>query len=152
MSVCFCRDAMSVRVESSGDRLQADQSCVASRPPWLSSKHVPQPKDSKGDTLVSHHHALSGSLRLNDLPRSPALASHHCLSLMTTASPTAIVDPSKGWRPCHIHGGPAAHAHKADDRYEMRREAQEIIPGVFLGPIQASTNLNRLKSMGITHM
>lgn len=71
---------------------------------------------------------------------------------MTTASPTAVVNPPKGWRRGHIHGGPAAHAHEADNRYEMRREAQEIIPGVFLGPIQASTNLNRLKSMGITHM
>lgn len=58
----------------------------------------------------------------------------------------------KGWRPGHVHGGLSPRPHETDDRYEMRREAQEIIPGVFLGPIQASTNMNRLKSMGITHM
>lgn len=34
----------------------------------------------------------------------------------------------------------------------MRREAQLIIPGVYLGPFQASTNLNKLETLGITHM
>ena len=34
----------------------------------------------------------------------------------------------------------------------MRREAQEIIPGLYLGPFQASVNLGRMKSLGITHV
>lgn len=34
----------------------------------------------------------------------------------------------------------------------MRREAQEIVTGLYLGPFQASTNLVKLKTMGITHM
>ncbi|WRT66312.1 uncharacterized protein IL334_003267 [Kwoniella shivajii] len=37
-------------------------------------------------------------------------------------------------------------------RYEMRREAQQIIPGLYLGPFQSSTNLNKMKLMGITHV
>lgn len=37
-------------------------------------------------------------------------------------------------------------------RYEMRREAQEILPGLYLGPFQASTNMAKLRSMGVTHM
>lgn len=37
-------------------------------------------------------------------------------------------------------------------RYEMRREAQAIVPNLFLGPFQASTNLRRLREKGITHM
>ncbi|WWC89341.1 uncharacterized protein L201_004262 [Kwoniella dendrophila CBS 6074] len=37
-------------------------------------------------------------------------------------------------------------------RYEMRREAQQIIPGLYLGPFQSSTNLTRMKTMGITHV
>lgn len=37
-------------------------------------------------------------------------------------------------------------------RYEMRREAQEILPNLYLGPFQASTNLGRLRSMGIAYM
>lgn len=37
-------------------------------------------------------------------------------------------------------------------RYEMRREAQTIIPNLYLGPFQASTSLHRLKQLGVTHM
>ncbi|WWC70249.1 uncharacterized protein I206_104199 [Kwoniella pini CBS 10737] len=37
-------------------------------------------------------------------------------------------------------------------RYEMRREAQQIIPGLYLGPFQSSTNLTKMKMMGITHV
>ncbi|PSS06832.1 hypothetical protein PHLCEN_2v3551 [Hermanssonia centrifuga] len=36
--------------------------------------------------------------------------------------------------------------------YEMRREPQEIIPGLLLGPLQASKSLETLQSLGITHM
>ena len=37
-------------------------------------------------------------------------------------------------------------------RYEMRRECQEILPGLLLGPFQASKELDRLQSLKITHM
>ncbi|WVR06973.1 hypothetical protein IAU60_004010 [Kwoniella sp. DSM 27419] len=37
-------------------------------------------------------------------------------------------------------------------KYEMRREAQEVIPGLYLGPFQSSLNLDRMRSMGITHV
>ncbi|KAI9206122.1 tyrosine phosphatase-like protein-like protein [Polychytrium aggregatum] len=39
-----------------------------------------------------------------------------------------------------------------DWRYEMRREIQEIVPGLFLGPYSCSKNLQDLQSKGITHM
>ncbi|KAJ7459696.1 phosphotyrosine protein [Mycena latifolia] len=37
-------------------------------------------------------------------------------------------------------------------RYEMRRECQEILPGLLLGPFVASKSLETLKSLGITHI
>ncbi|PAV17287.1 phosphatases II [Pyrrhoderma noxium] len=37
-------------------------------------------------------------------------------------------------------------------RYEMRRECQEIVEGIFLGPFQASKSLESLRSHGITHI
>lgn len=37
-------------------------------------------------------------------------------------------------------------------RYEMRRECQEILPGLLLGPFVASKSLPTLESLGITHM
>ncbi|WVQ99354.1 hypothetical protein IAU59_006487 [Kwoniella sp. CBS 9459] len=40
----------------------------------------------------------------------------------------------------------------AEWKYEMRREAQEILPGLYLGPFQASTNLDKMRMMGITHI
>ncbi|WVF71536.1 hypothetical protein IAT40_006344 [Kwoniella sp. CBS 6097] len=40
----------------------------------------------------------------------------------------------------------------AEWKYEMRREAQEILPGLYLGPFQASTNLDKMRLMGITHI
>lgn len=36
--------------------------------------------------------------------------------------------------------------------YEMRREAQEIIPGLFLGAFNTATNADRLAEAGITHL
>lgn len=36
--------------------------------------------------------------------------------------------------------------------YEMRRECQEILPGVLLGPMQASKSLETLQRHGITHI
>ncbi|KAJ3491103.1 hypothetical protein NLI96_g949 [Meripilus lineatus] len=36
--------------------------------------------------------------------------------------------------------------------YEMRRQCQEILPNLFLGPLQASKSLEALKSLGITHI
>ncbi|KAI6121020.1 phosphotyrosine protein [Pisolithus croceorrhizus] len=37
-------------------------------------------------------------------------------------------------------------------RYEMRRECQEILPGLLLGPFQASKSLSALKNLGVTHI
>jgi hypothetical protein len=37
-------------------------------------------------------------------------------------------------------------------RYEMRRECQEILPGLLLGPFQASKSLELLQGLQITHM
>lgn len=36
--------------------------------------------------------------------------------------------------------------------YEMRREAQEIVPGLLLGAYNAATNADRLAEAGITHL
>ncbi|KIM78531.1 hypothetical protein PILCRDRAFT_824434 [Piloderma croceum F 1598] len=37
-------------------------------------------------------------------------------------------------------------------RYEMRRECQEILPGLLLGPFQASKSLEILQGLHITHI
>ncbi|KAJ7212263.1 protein-tyrosine phosphatase-like protein [Mycena pura] len=37
-------------------------------------------------------------------------------------------------------------------RYEMRRECQEILPGLLLGPFVASKSLDTLRALGITHI
>ncbi|KAG8789833.1 hypothetical protein FRC15_000025 [Serendipita sp. 397] len=37
-------------------------------------------------------------------------------------------------------------------RYEMRRECQEIIPGLLLGPFLVSKNLEKLKQLRVTHI
>jgi len=37
-------------------------------------------------------------------------------------------------------------------RYEMRRECQEILPGLLLGPFVASKSLETLQSLQITHI
>jgi len=39
-----------------------------------------------------------------------------------------------------------------DDRYEMRRECQEILPGLILGPLQAAKSLDILRGLGVTHV
>lgn len=39
-----------------------------------------------------------------------------------------------------------------DWRYEMRRQAQEILPNLFLGPFQPSNQLSILQSLKITHI
>jgi len=37
-------------------------------------------------------------------------------------------------------------------RYEMRRECQEILPGLLLGPFTASKSIKTLHALRITHM
>ena len=37
-------------------------------------------------------------------------------------------------------------------RYEMRRECQEILPGLLLGPFVASKSLETLKGLNVSHM
>jgi hypothetical protein len=34
----------------------------------------------------------------------------------------------------------------------MRRECQEILPGLILGPLQVSKSLNLLQGLGVTHV
>lgn len=34
----------------------------------------------------------------------------------------------------------------------MRRDCQEIIPGLLLGPFQISKSLEALQQLGVTHM
>nr|AIC33777.1 dual specificity phosphatase [Puccinia cf. psidii AE-2014] len=40
----------------------------------------------------------------------------------------------------------------ADWKYEMRRQAQEVLPSIYLGPYQSSRDLNTLQQLGITHI
>ncbi|RUS28022.1 protein-tyrosine phosphatase-like protein, partial [Jimgerdemannia flammicorona] len=47
---------------------------------------------------------------------------------------------------------PLTNAIVLDWRYEMRREMQEILPGLFLGPYSVSKQLQLLQSVGITHV
>ncbi|KAI8992072.1 protein-tyrosine phosphatase-like protein [Mycotypha africana] len=44
------------------------------------------------------------------------------------------------------------HNSMDDWKYEMRREIQEIVPGVFLGPFAACRNVENLKAKGITNI
>ncbi len=37
-------------------------------------------------------------------------------------------------------------------RYEMRRECQEILPNLWLGPFVVSKSAEAMHSLGITHM
>ncbi|KAF8630907.1 hypothetical protein AX17_005265 [Amanita inopinata Kibby_2008] len=37
-------------------------------------------------------------------------------------------------------------------RYEMRRECQEILPNLYLGPFVASKSLETLQALGVTHI
>jgi len=37
-------------------------------------------------------------------------------------------------------------------KYEMRRECQEILPGLILGPLQAAKSLDILQGLGVTHV
>ena len=39
-----------------------------------------------------------------------------------------------------------------DCRYEMRRECQEILPGLILGPLQAAKSLDILRGLQVTHV
>ncbi len=34
----------------------------------------------------------------------------------------------------------------------MRRDSQEVIPGLYIGPLQSSKDLTKLQSSGITHV
>ncbi|GAA5837473.1 hypothetical protein JCM3766R1_000457 [Sporobolomyces carnicolor] len=43
-------------------------------------------------------------------------------------------------------------ANKKEWRYEMRREAQEIVPGLYVGPFQPSWKLEILQGLGISHI
>ncbi|CAE6419749.1 unnamed protein product [Rhizoctonia solani] len=55
-----------------------------------------------------------------------------------------------------VHPGSTAPSiSKTNDvewRYEMRRDCQEIFPGLLLGPFQASKDLDRMRALGITHV
>ncbi|KAJ3166981.1 hypothetical protein HDU88_003070 [Geranomyces variabilis] len=50
--------------------------------------------------------------------------------------------------PSVASGSPDSH----DWRYEMRRDMQQILPGVWLGPHHLSRDKEAMKAKGITHM
>ncbi|WWC61821.1 uncharacterized protein I303_104406 [Kwoniella dejecticola CBS 10117] len=78
----------------------------------------------------------------------------------TSPIPTPVPAPHLGWGMMaeddnveRMGSGPGPMGGGNNEwRYEMRREAQQIIPGLYLGPFQSSTNLNKMKMMGITHV
>ncbi|POY70747.1 hypothetical protein BMF94_6157 [Rhodotorula taiwanensis] len=41
---------------------------------------------------------------------------------------------------------------RTDWKYEMRRDAQEILPGLYVGPFQPSWKREVLQGLGITHI
>ncbi|PVF98458.1 phosphatases II [Serendipita vermifera] len=58
------------------------------------------------------------------------------------------MQPPTGDRLKEIIQGPS----DVEWRYEMRRDCQEIISGLLLGPFLVSKNLERLKQLGVTHI
>ncbi|KLT46571.1 phosphatases II [Cutaneotrichosporon oleaginosum] len=71
------------------------------------------------------------------------------LSVLAPAAPSPTLTPPVGpWVPSE----PPSDMHVQEWKYEMRREAQAILPNLFLGPFQASTNLGRLREKRITHI
>ncbi|KAJ3341380.1 hypothetical protein HDU93_005016 [Gonapodya sp. JEL0774] len=66
---------------------------------------------------------------------------HHQLGYMQPSS-SPIPSPT----------APAPNVEYHEWRYEMRRDMQEIIPGLFVGPHAASKNLDSLRANGITHI
>ena len=42
--------------------------------------------------------------------------------------------------------------HELQWRYEMRREIQQIIDNIYLGPFYAAKDLAHLQQLGITHI
>ncbi|KAL1411305.1 hypothetical protein Q8F55_002256 [Vanrija albida] len=71
----------------------------------------------------------------------------HVAALQPNHVPGLVV-PQPPWPPAQ----PPSNMLLKEWKYEMRREAQEILPGLYLGPFQASTNMAKLRSMGITHI
>lgn len=73
-----------------------------------------------------------GNFRLSfHPPDGPWSMSHETIEAKI---PRDIADPHEQWK------------------YEMRREAQQIIPGLYLGPYQSSRLLEPLQRLGITHI
>ena len=59
------------------------------------------------------------------------------------------------WRFVAKHGSPfhqLCSLFFATIRYEMRRDCQEIIAGLLLGPYLVSRDLEKLRKLGISHM
>ena len=87
--------------------------------------------------------------------RAPGLSAYFTLVIMATSEQPmkpGIPPPSEvEWR-CVVLRSFLLHVNTGTRRYEMRRECQEIIPGLFLGPFQVSKSLDLLKQLGITHM
>lgn len=74
----------------------------------------------------------------------PLQSSHHGVMIPSYNNGTTMHTP-------HSNGiVPVNHDPVSEWSYEMRREAQEILPGLFVGPYQASRSLDSLKQKGIT--
>ncbi|TDL17722.1 phosphatases II [Rickenella mellea] len=58
------------------------------------------------------------------------------------------ITPPTGEKLKALINGPA----EIEWRYEMRRESQEILPGLLLGAFQVSKSLESLQALGVTHI
>lgn len=63
-----------------------------------------------------------------------------------------IQGPGDEWRSVASHYLVIVHPLNTARSYDMRRRCQEILPHLYLGPLQASKSLDALQSLGVTHM
>ncbi|GMK55333.1 hypothetical protein CspeluHIS016_0203890 [Cutaneotrichosporon spelunceum] len=70
------------------------------------------------------------------------------LSLLTQAPSPQLTPPVGPWPAPE----PPSNMLIQEWKYEMRREAQAVLPNLYLGPFQAGTNLERLREKRITHI
>ncbi|KAI5851034.1 protein-tyrosine phosphatase-like protein [Tricharina praecox] len=104
----------------------------------------------------------------NDISRPPSPPSHHPTNAYTTGlpAPPRILIPPPSLNPSDSNGlpewqqptlqsmilqcDPILQGPAQDWRYEFRREAQQLLPHLFLGPLSATKNQDFLRSKNIT--
>lgn len=100
--------------------------------------------------LLPLTNALLGSWRLLALP-----VDIRCTKRMQTSAPAPIASSSTLPLPSKKDIASIAPLNRVlppDWRYEMRREAQEILPNLLIGPYQSSRSLDYMKSLRLTHV